>query len=60
MLVAEGKTNKEIASALGIGEETVKSHVASVFAKLQVENRAQAIVKALKLAIVSLEELDQP
>ena len=58
--LALGRSNKEIASALGIGEETVKSHVASVFAKLQVENRAQAIVKALKLAIVSLEELDQP
>ena len=40
--LALGRSNKEIATALSIGEETVKSHVASVFGKLQVENRAQA------------------
>jgi NarL family two-component system response regulator LiaR len=58
--LALGRSNKEIATALSIGEETVKSHVGSVFAKLQVENRAQAVVRAIKLRIVSLEELDEP
>lgn len=53
--LALGRSNKEIATALSIGEETVKSHVGSVFAKLQVENRAQAVVKAIKLRIVSVE-----
>lgn len=57
--LALGRSNKEIATALSIGEETVKSHVGSVFAKLQVENRAQAVVRAIKLRIVSLEELDE-
>jgi len=57
--LALGRSNREIATALLIGEETVKSHVGSVFAKLQVENRAQAIVRAMKLRIVSLEELDE-
>jgi two-component system NarL family response regulator len=51
-----GRSNKEIATALSIGEETVKSHVGSVFGKLQVENRSQAVVRALKLGIVSLDE----
>ena len=54
--LALGRSNKEIAAALSIGEETVKSHVGSVFAKLQVENRAQAVVRAIKLRIVSLDE----
>lgn len=56
--LALGRSNKEIATALIIGEEAVKSHVGSVFAKLQVENRAQAIVRAIRLRIVSLEELE--
>lgn len=56
--LALGRSNKEIANALSIGEETVKTHVGNVFAKLQVENRAQAIVQALKRRLVSLEELE--
>ena len=56
--LALGRSNKEIATALSIGEETVKSHVGSVFAKLQVENRAQAVVRAIRLHIVALDELD--
>jgi DNA-binding NarL/FixJ family response regulator len=56
--LALGRSNKEIATALSIGEETVKSHVGSVFSKLQVENRAQAVVRAIRLRIVALDELD--
>ena len=56
--LALGQSNKEIAAALVISEETVKSHVAHLLAKLQVENRAQAIVQALKRSLVSLEELE--
>jgi DNA-binding NarL/FixJ family response regulator len=55
--VALGKSNKEIGATLSIADETVKTHVGSVLAKLQVENRAQAIVQALKRGLVSLEEL---
>jgi len=54
-----GRSNREIAAALDIGDETVKTHVGRVLAKLQVENRAQAIVQALKQGLVTLEELDQ-
>jgi hypothetical protein len=47
-----------LAAALDIGDETVKTHVARVLSKLQVENRAQAIVQAVKRGLVTLEELD--
>lgn len=56
--VALGKSNREIGDALFISEETVKSHVGSLLMKLQVANRAQAIVQALKRGLVSLEELE--
>ncbi len=56
--LALGRSNKEIADALFISDETVKTHVGNVLSKLQVENRAQAIVQALKRGLVSLEELD--
>jgi NarL family two-component system response regulator LiaR len=55
--VALGLSNKDIAAALAVGEETVKTHVTHVLSKLQVENRAQAIVQALKRGLVSLDEL---
>ena len=57
--LALGRSNREIAAALDIGDETVKTHVARVLAKLEVENRAQAIVQALKRGLVGLEELEQ-
>jgi DNA-binding NarL/FixJ family response regulator len=56
--LALGRSNKEIAEALFISDETVKTHVGHMFGKLQVENRAQAIVQALKRGLVSLEELE--
>ena len=55
--VALGLSNKEIAAALAVGEETVKTHVGNVLAKLQVENRAQAIVQAIKRGLVALDDL---
>lgn len=56
--LALGRSNKEIASALDIATETVKTHVGHVLSKLQVEGRAQAIVHALKRGLVSLDELE--
>lgn len=56
--LALGRSNKEIADALSISDETVKTHVGHVFSKLRVENRSQAIVQALKRGLVSLEELE--
>ena len=56
-LVALGRSNRDIASALDVGEETVKTHIAHVLAKLQVENRAQAAVQALKRGFISLDDV---
>jgi DNA-binding NarL/FixJ family response regulator len=56
--LALGRSNKEIANALSITEETVKTHVGNVLAKLQAGNRSQAIVQALKRGLVSLDELE--
>jgi DNA-binding NarL/FixJ family response regulator len=56
--LALGQSNRDIAAALDIGDETVKTHVANLLAKLGVENRAQATVEALRRGLVSLDELD--
>ena len=43
-LIVQGKTNKEIARSLGLGEGTVKIHVAAIFGKLGVNRRAAVAV----------------
>ena len=55
--LALGLSNKDIAAALSVTEETVKTHVTHVLGKLDASNRAQAIVQALKRGLVSLDEL---
>lgn len=45
-LVAAGHTNQRIARALYLSEKTIRNNVSSIFAKLQVANRAEAIVRA--------------
>lgn len=52
-LLADGHSNKEIARLLGISPNTVKTHVASVFGKLEATRRTQAISKARALEILS-------
>ena len=56
--LALGKSNRDIAAALALSEETVKTHVGNLLAKLQVENRAQAIVQSLKRGLVTLDEME--
>jgi two-component system, NarL family, response regulator LiaR len=52
-LIATGKANKEIASALTIGEKTVKTHVSNILAKLGVQSRTQAALYAVRSGITS-------
>lgn len=51
-LVALGRSNKEIALELNIGEKTVKTHVSSVLAKLDVPSRTQAALYAVRIGLV--------
>jgi DNA-binding CsgD family transcriptional regulator len=51
-LLASGQSNKELAGALGISPNTVKTHLASLFAKLEVDRRVKAIEKARFLALI--------
>jgi LuxR family maltose regulon positive regulatory protein len=51
-LIAQGQSNKEIARTLGITPETVKSHLKNIFAKLDVDKRAQAVSRAQALGLV--------
>lgn len=47
-LVADGKTNKEIAAALGLSDKTIKSYLSNIFEKLQVTSRAQVAAMFVK------------
>lgn len=50
--LADGLSNKEIARALEISPNTVKTHLARLFGKLEVARRTQAITKARELALI--------
>jgi DNA-binding CsgD family transcriptional regulator len=54
-LLAEGATNCEIADRLYISQKTTKNHLASIFQKLDVTNRTQALVRAVVMGLVSIE-----
>ena len=51
--LTKGKSNKEIASALFITEKTVKTHISNVFTKLEVSDRTQAALYAVKHGLAS-------
>lgn len=53
-LMALGKSNKEIGSALFISEGTVKSHVKGIFAKLNVISRTEAVANATRRGLIQL------
>jgi LuxR family maltose regulon positive regulatory protein len=52
ILMSGGLSNKEIARQLSIGPETVKSHAKSIFFKLTVRSRAQAVYRAATLGLI--------
>jgi NarL family two-component system response regulator LiaR len=56
-LVARGYANKEIASELGIGEKTVKTHVSNVLSKLGVQSRTQAALYAAREGLVETDDV---
>jgi two-component system response regulator DegU len=60
--IADGLTNKEIAEKLVISEKTVKNHTANIFSKLQVNDKTQAILHALRKGLITMpaDETRQP
>jgi DNA-binding NarL/FixJ family response regulator len=56
-LLARGGANKQIARELHIGEQTVKTHVSNILAKLQLHSRTQAALYAVDRGLVSANEL---
>jgi len=53
-LVAMGKANKQVAHELGLAEETIKAHLKTIFLKLDVADRTQAVTVAAKRGIIEL------
>jgi NarL family two-component system response regulator LiaR len=58
-LVAQGKSNKEIAGDLVIAEETVHTHVSNILSKLHLASRTQAALYALKEGIASVDDIPE-
>jgi DNA-binding NarL/FixJ family response regulator len=54
--IAKGRSNKQIAFALGIRERTVKFHVAALFERLGTQSRTEALVVALRAGVIHLDE----
>jgi DNA-binding NarL/FixJ family response regulator len=52
-LIARGRTNAEIATGLGLGGETVKTHVGAVLAKLGARDRTQAVIAAYESGFIT-------
>jgi DNA-binding NarL/FixJ family response regulator len=53
-LMASGKPNKQIAFTLKISEKTVRNHISHIYEKLQIYDRAQAVLYAVRKALVEL------
>ena len=53
-LIAEGTSNKEIARDLCISQSTVKTHIQSIFQKLDVNDRTEAVTKAIRKGLIGL------
>jgi DNA-binding NarL/FixJ family response regulator len=54
-LAAQGKTNRAIGSVLGISHRTVQGHLASIYGKLDVNSRTEAVTEALKRGWIVIE-----
>lgn len=56
-LVAQGMSNKEIASSLSISVRTVQAHLVNIFNKMGVSTRTEAVIRAIKEGWVTVEDL---
>jgi two-component system response regulator DegU len=54
--IAEGNTNKKIGAILEISEQTIKNHVCAILRKMNANDRAHAVVLAIKRGLISIED----
>ena len=57
--IANGNTNKQIANKLSISEQTIKNHVSAILRKLNANDRAHAVVVALRHGWISVEPMEE-
>jgi ATP/maltotriose-dependent transcriptional regulator MalT len=53
-LVADGRSNRDIGTALEISDHTVKFHLASIYGKLGVSTRTEAVQRGLRLGVIEI------
>jgi len=53
-LIANGNTNKQIANNLEISEQTIKNHVSAILRKLNANDRAHAVVVAIRCGLINI------
>jgi two-component system, NarL family, response regulator LiaR len=58
-LLARGMSNRDIASHLNLSLQTIKGYSVTIFSKLQVGSRTEAVIKGLRSRIIALEDLEQ-
>jgi DNA-binding NarL/FixJ family response regulator len=56
-LVAQGKSNSDIADELVLSKATVQNHISNIYAKLKLQNRSQAMIYALRHNLVRVDEI---
>jgi DNA-binding NarL/FixJ family response regulator len=54
-LIADGLSTPEVAAKLFISQKTVKNHLAAIYQKLDARDRTQAVVRAVRMGIISLD-----
>jgi DNA-binding NarL/FixJ family response regulator len=59
MMLSDGLLNRQIASKLGVSEETIKSHVSAILQKLHLETRTQAAIAVAKIADRQLQPMER-
>lgn len=59
-LIAEGNSNKQIANALGISDQTIKNHVSAILRKINANYRAHAVYIAIRDGLISIQSGQEP
>jgi DNA-binding NarL/FixJ family response regulator len=58
-LMAQGFANKQIAVKLGVSEQTIKNHITSILSKLDANARTDAVVKAIRKGLITVEKEEE-